>query len=129
MVLLDTHVLLWLLGDSENLSPAAIAALDEQDRCVSIASLWEIAIKKSLADPKRRLYLDMSITDIAEECNRQGIRLIMLSPNDCERVGQLPHLHEDPFDRIIIAQALERNLSLITRDERIWRYDCIGTIW
>ena len=127
--MLDTHVLLWLLGDSENLSPAVRAALDEQDRCVSIASLWEIAIKKSLADPKRRLYLDMSITDIAEECNRQGIRLIMLSPNDCERVGQLPHLHEDPFDRIIIAQALERNLSLITRDERIWRYDCIGTIW
>ena len=52
MVLLDTHTLLWLFGDSENLTARVVEALNNQERFISVASLWEIAIKKGLADPK-----------------------------------------------------------------------------
>ncbi len=55
MVLLDTHALIWLLSDHENLSEKAFHAIDRDDRCVSIASFWEIAIKSSLQDTRRRL--------------------------------------------------------------------------
>ena len=129
MVLLDTHTLLWIFGDNENLSEKAIHALDTQERCVSIASLWEIAIKKNLTDPKRRLYLEMSVLEIADECARQGIEILPITPADCERIGSLPHIHEDPFDRVIMAQALERGVPLVTRDEHIWKYDSIKKIW
>lgn len=129
MVLLDTHTLLWLFGDSENLSARAREAMDSQERCISIASLWEIAIKKSLADPKRRLYLDLSVSRIAEECEREGIQILAITPADCERVEQLPHIHEDPFDRIILSQAMGRGLALVTRDERMWKNAGVETVW
>ena len=129
MVLLDTHTLLWFLGDSEYLSSRAMDALNGSRRFVSVVSLWEIAVKKSLVDPKRRLYIEMSIKDIADECVRQGIEILAISPDDCDRLEHLPHLHEDPFDRLLIAQAMERGLALITKDEKIWRYTGIKTIW
>ena len=121
--------MLWFLGDSEYLSSRAMDALNGSRRFVSVASLWEIAVKKSLVDPKRRLYIEMSIKDIADECVRQGIEILAITPADCDRLERLPHLQEDPFDRLLIAQAMERGLALITKDEKIWRYTDIKTIW
>ena len=129
MVLLDTHTLLWLFGDSENLSARVVEALNTQERFISVASLWEIAIKKGLADPKRKLHIDMSLTELANECDRQGINILNITPADCDRVEHLPHLHEDPFDRLIISQALERKLVLLTKDEKIWQYKNVETVW
>ena len=129
MVLLDTHTLLWALSSPENLSANAMAALDADDRCVSIASLWEIAIKSSLADPKRRLVLETSVLDISEECERQGIELLPITPEDCAKVATLPHHHVDPFDRLIVAQALTRGLAIITRDGNIGQYEGVTAIW
>lgn len=129
MVLLDTHTLIWLLGDHENLSENAIQAFNSDERCVSIASFWEIAIKSSLQDAKRRLVLEASILDIADECRNNDIQILPITPEDCFRVALLPHIHSDPFDRLIVAQALERGIPLITKDERIWKYDQLKKIW
>ena len=61
MVLLDTHTLLWLFGDSENLTARVVEAINTQERFIRVVSLWEIAIKQGLADPKRKLNIKMSI--------------------------------------------------------------------
>ena len=129
MVLLDTHTLLWAFGDDENLSEEAKRALTSNKRCISIASLWEIAIKQSLADERRRLILDTSILEIADECHRQDIEILSITPYDCQCVTTLPHIHEDPFDRLIISQALTRGIAIVTKDTRIWEYEGIRKIW
>lgn len=129
MVLVDTHILLWIFSDSERLTEQAKRALDEQNACVSIASLWEIAIKSSLKREEKRLVLEETIQEIAELCVEQGIDIIPITPDDCERIRTLPHHHEDPFDRIIMAQAIVRGIPLITKDENIWKYDEVKKIW
>lgn len=129
MILIDTHILLWILSDSSRLTKNAMNALNTNDACVSIASLWEMAIKASLKREDKRLELDESIQEIAETCVVQGIDIIPITPDDCQRIRMLPHHHGDPFDRIIMAQAIERDLSLITKDENIWKYDEVKKIW
>ena len=129
MMLLDTHILLWIFSDSERLTDTARNAIDENDVCVSIVSLWEMAIKASLKKEEKRLELENSIQSIAETCEAQGINIIPITPHDCQRVRTLPHHHEDPFDRIIISQAIERDIPLITKDENIWKYEEVKKIW
>lgn len=107
MVLIDTHILLWIFSDSGRLTARARDAIAGNDVCVSIASLWEIAIKASLTREDKRLELKESIQTIAETCEAQGINIVPITPSDCQRVRMLPHHHEDPFDRLIMAQAIE----------------------
>lgn len=129
MVLIDTHILLWILSDSRQITEKARKALDENDACISIASLWEMAIKASLKKAEKRLELEETIQQIADRCVSQGIDILPITPTDCEKIRTLPHHHEDPFDRIIIAQASTRDFPLITKDENIWKYGDIEIIW
>lgn len=129
MVLIDTHILLWILSDSRQITEKARKALDENDACISIASLWEMAIKASLKKAEKRLELEETIQQIADRCVSQGIDILPITPTDCEKIRTLPHHHEDPFDRIIIAQASTRGFPLITKDENIWKYRDIEIIW
>ena len=129
MVLLDTHILLWILSDSKKLSGEAKHVLTANDCCISIVSLWELAIKASLAKDKKRIILPQSIEMIVETCEDQGIEILPIIPEDCARVMTLPHIHEDPFDRIIIAQAMVRGLPLVTKDENIAQYDGVEVVW
>lgn len=129
MVLMDTHILLWAFSDSDRLTDSVRNAIDKNDVCISIASLWEIAIKASLNRTDKRLELEDSIQTIADTCKAQGIDIIPITPDDCQRIRALPHHHEDPFDRIIIAQAIERDIPLITKDENIWKYEEVKKIW
>ena len=129
MVLIDTHILLWIFSDSGRLTARARDAIGGNDVCVSIASLWEIAIKASLKREDKRLELKETIQTIAETCEAQGIDIVPITPGDCQRVRMLPHHHEDPFDRLIIAQAIEMGVPLITKDENIWKYGEVEKIW
>ena len=129
MLLLDTHVLLWILGDSEKLSGRARKVLLMNDCSISIASLWELAIKASLVKAEKRLDLPKPIEQIVDTCNEQGIEILPITPEDCARVMTLPHIHEDPFDRIIVAQAMERGLPLVSKDENIAQYDGVEVVW
>ena len=122
MLLLDTHVLLWIFSDSGKLSETARNAIEENDLCVSIASLWEISIKSSLKKKEKRLNLDKSIAEIADMCEVQGIDILPITMEACERIRRLPHEHEDPFDRMIMAQAILGGMILVTKDENIWKY-------
>ena len=122
--LLDTHTLLWALYDSNKLSDNVKNTLRESDCCVSIASLWEMAIKNSIG----KLELKQSIKDIANVCNKNGIAIIDITPSHCDSIRELPDIHHDPFDRIIIAQAMSNECTIITKDSLIPKYG-VRTIW
>lgn len=129
MLLLDTHVLLWTLDETDKLSLTARRAISQSRCCISIVSLWEMAVKASLVREERRLELDRSILDFAMLCQSYDIEILPVTPLDCEQVTKLANIHADPFDRMIIAQAMTRNIPLVTKDKNIWRYEGIEKIW
>ena len=121
-ILVDTHVLLWALGEPERLAVEARAALENGDNevFVSAVSAWEISIKAALG--KLRVPEDLA----------RGVRSLRFIPIDITfedglAVRQLPEIHRDPFDRMLIAQCLERDLVLMTNDERIQQYTVATT--
>ena len=122
-LLLDTHVALWAITDHPRL-PASIRALIADPAntiVVSAASLWEIAIKHGLA---RGGPNDMPLSgDQALSFFRQaGYQLLAIAPEHVIAVEQLPAHHTDPFDRLLVAQALSEPLRLVSHDPAIARY-------
>lgn len=123
--LLDTNVLLFMLGAPDDLSEKAKGIILTEDRLfVSVASLWEIAIKQSLG----KLSISLSIPDLAEQCRLRDIRLIPISEEVLERIKSLPFLHKDPFDRLLIALAQTENMTIVTKDDTIPKYS-VQTVW
>jgi len=125
--LLDTHALLWLLTDDPRLSVAAKEAYLAPDVSVSLslASVWEIAIKVSLGKLEVAEPLE---TLLPRELRENAIQLLPIEMDHCLKVARLPFHHRDPFDRLIAAQSLHERRALISRDpafdaygvERIW---------
>lgn len=116
-LLLDTHALLWWLSDDPSLSRKARAAIGKgtSDVFVSAVSVWEIAIKRSigkLATPD----------DLLEQIERHRFESLPITPADAWTAGSLPAHHNDPFDRLLVAQALSADLTIVTRDRRLGRY-------
>lgn len=125
MYLLDTHTLLWFLRDSPQLSKKALGIITTENKVyVSIASLWEIAIKKSIG----KLEFEHSIEKIAELCHEKDILILQIQPKYFDKIIKLPNIHNDPFDRLIISQAIIENLVIITKDTIIPKYS-VKTIW
>lgn len=126
MYLLDTNALLYFLYDSTKLSKKAsdIIYRNNEKIHVSIASFWEIAIKSSIG----KLVIKSSISKIAETCEKEQFEILSIKPLHLDNIRQLPRIHGDPFDRLIISQAMTENLVIITKDETIPQYD-IKTIW
>lgn len=125
MILLDTCALIWSLFESDRLSAKASQALCDNDRAVSIASLWEMSIKISLG----KLHLSRTITEIAALCESTGIEILPITPEDCESIQALPPVHKDPFDRIILAQSIRYAAPIVTDDDKIRQYASAVTIW
>ena len=117
-ILLDTHILLWWMADDRRLPrPARLAIEDPANRIfVSIASLWETAIKFSL----KRVVADPEA--LREAAERDGFSLLPIEARHCSAVARLPHHHSDPFDRLLVAQALVEPMRLLTRDPQLARY-------
>ncbi len=126
-VLLDTHLALWLLNNDRRISKdlRAMALDPANELCVSAVSIWEIAIKHAL---NRGLPDDMPIgADKALRAFREaGFTLIDIQPEHAAAVAALPTIHGDPFDRLLVAQALTDELTLWTRDSKVAAY--AGTI-
>ncbi len=125
--LLDTHAFLWWTLDDPRLSSRARAVMGdmESDLLLSAASVWEIAIKAGLG----KLALQSSITRVTiEEPDRNGIQSLPISREHACRTGELPPLHRDPFDRILVAQAQLEDLVLVTCDAAIAAYE-VRTLW
>ncbi len=125
MYLIDTCALLWFLDDNPKLSEKAKNIIGtSNDLYLSIASLWEIAIKKAI----NKLDIEESITDLEQICIRYRITILPIKIPYLEKIQLLPSIHNDPFDRLIIATALEENLLLITHDSNIRKYD-LPLLW
>jgi PIN domain nuclease of toxin-antitoxin system len=113
-VLVDTHVLLWYLQADPNLSTLAINAIENKDNdvFVSIASLWEIAIKLGL----NKLEIQRPFENLEIDLQRLDIKILPIAFLDVQIYRDLPLHHRDPFDRILIAQSIGNSLVIITRD-------------
>nr|WP_269811360.1 type II toxin-antitoxin system VapC family toxin [Kineosporia rhizophila] len=116
--MLDTHILLWWLTDNERLPAAMRKVIAEPDRevFVSAASAWEMSIKSALGK------LDMP-EGLREELDDEGITELAVTVEDGLAAGALPRHHDDPFDRMLIAQAARRDLLLLTADKRFSDYE------
>jgi PIN domain nuclease of toxin-antitoxin system len=125
--LLDTHVLIWYLEDNKQLTSNVVEVLEDvsQDLRISTASLWEMSIKIGL----KKLNLTVSFQDLQGILEKLSIKMLPISFEDMAYYVTIPLHHRDPFDRILVAQAANHSLTLISRDdafdaypiERIWR--------
>ncbi len=117
-LLLDTHVLLWWLDDDPTLSKAARQVISDGHNTafVSVAALWEIRIKEALG----KLNLP---DDFEQVLQREPFLVLDVKARHVHALRQLPMLHRDPFDRLLITQAQTERLTLVTRDSAILRYD------
>jgi PIN domain nuclease of toxin-antitoxin system len=124
--ILDTNALIFYLYNPEQLSKAALNIVSNANNrlCVSIASLWEIAIKSSIG----KLEIKNSIEEIVGICFKNKIELLAINPPHLDQIANLPPVHGDPFDRLIISQALVENLAIVTRDSIIPKYD-VRIVW
>ena len=126
-LLLDTHSFLWFIAGSSKLSRRARLAIEnpETELYLSIASLWEMAIKISLG----KLHLGEPFGELVPaQLSQNGISLLQISVEHTAGVIQLPFHHRDPFDRLIIAQAQSENLPIISTDSVFDAYD-IERVW
>ncbi len=126
-LILDTHTLLWYVADDPKLSRRVADLLEDtgNEAFVSVASLIEISIKVSTG----KLSVGSLITRfVAEKVEAIGIEVLPITPSHLDILSNLPFHHRDPFDRLIIAQCLSENVSLLSRDdvldgygvERLW---------
>jgi len=116
-LLLDTHIYLWSLNDDKKLSTAARALiLDATEVYVSSISIWEASIKAKLGK------LDVDINALTTAITESGFLELPLNVRHVNEVHQLPNFHKDPFDRILIAQAISEPLRFLTADEKLKEY-------
>ena len=122
--LLDTHVLLWWRADDSRLPhrwDPIFGNTEDHDITFSIVSLWEIAIKRALGT----LELAVPMADFSRQLQEgHGFRQINIEPEELDRLQTLPSHHRDPFDRLLIAQALETGAIAITNDRHWKKYRC-----
>ena len=116
-VLLDTHVVLWWLAD-EPLSDDARRVIEEptNDVMVSAATVWDLSIKQALGK------VDMP-DDLVDQLRAQSFGILPIDERHATLAGRLPRHHDDPFDRMLVAQALVDTLLLVTRDQAMTAYD------
>lgn len=119
-ILLDTHVLLWVLGDRSRLDHSTLSAIESERNEVlfSAASIWEIAIKAALG----KADFGVRPLDIAETALAAGFDELPICAAVTCRVTSLPLLHRDPFDRLLVAQAIEEPAILYTADPQLSAY-------
>ena len=117
-LLLDTHALLWWLTDDSKLSATARAAISDPEAVIHVSaiSVWEISIKRAIG----------KLTfpgDPAEKVESEEFAALPITFADATTAGALPRHHQDPFDRMLIAQAMSSGLQLVTRDPIFSLYD------
>ena len=123
-VLMDTHTLLWALSDSELLSGEARRLLSDSEVAASVASLWELLLKKGkpgalVADP---------LPWWEKVVLRSGIRVLGIRQSHVIALGQLGDFHQDPFDRILVAQTMVEGALLVSKDSELAVYG-VNVVW
>lgn len=125
-VLLDTHAFLWWSGEPERLSQTACSFLENKENLMllSFASVWEIQIKVQPG----KLRLSKSLASILEVQQQNGIGFLRIELAHILRLEQLPLYHKDPFDRLLVAQAMAEDIPILSKDALIAQYG-VRTIW
>lgn len=126
-ILLDTHVFLWFIAGDSRLGVHARQLIEEpgNERYLSMASVWEITIKSSLG---RLTVPTPPSTLIREHVWANAIDLLAITPEHCDILHTLPYHHKDPFDRLLIAQAMQEGMLLVTKDQAFAAYN-IQVTW
>ena len=122
--IIDTHILLWMLSEPEKLSATAKRILQEDELYISMASLWEIAIKQS----NGKLVLPFSPEELYAICIERDIKIKQILPVHLGKLKDLPKIHNDPFDRLIICQSIAESIPILTHDGKIPLYP-VKTEW
>jgi PIN domain nuclease of toxin-antitoxin system len=125
-LLLDTHALIWLLEGDLRLSQTARSAIEDPQNTnfISIATFWEIAIKTSLG----KLETKTPLSNLKHMTLDNGIEILPITIEHTLIVSDLAFHHRDPFDRLLIAQAIHEKMSVLSRDEHFKQY-AIHIIW
>lgn len=119
-LLLDTHIFISLINEDHNLDQSTINSIidSKNEKFISIASLWEIIIKLNIG----KLIITRNLEEMYEIISNFGISVLNIQKQHLDKYLDLPLIHRDPFDRLIIAQALADKLTLITDDQYIRSY-------
>jgi len=123
-VLADTHAFVWALSDPALLSAPARQVLAESEVAVSVASLWELVLKSG----KKGALLQDPLPWWEKYVSQARIPTLAIRTSHLVALGRLPELHKDPFDRILVAQAMVERMPLVTKDDRLHQYG-VTTIW
>lgn len=126
-LLLDTHTFLWFIGGNINLSNTAKNAIENANnqRFLSIATIWEICIKVSIG----KLKVGLAFTELVErEVYGNAIEILKILPEHLDELVKLPFHHKDPFDRLMIAQSLVEEMTLVSKDVTFQSYP-IKLLW
>ena len=121
--LLDTHTILWFLN-GERLTANVKEKIQSHPNYISVVSLWEVAIKMNIG----KYTFEGGFTTFLKLIKDNGFDLLPIKDNYMECLFDLPLIHRDPFDRLIVATALVEGMTLITADENIQKYD-ISWAW
>lgn len=126
-LLLDTHAFLWWVDDAPQLSERARAAIAQPDQTcfISLASCWEIAIKTSLGKLTPASSLERFV---AQQMAINGFQPLAITLAHLGRVAALPFHHRDPFDRLLAAQAIDQELTMVSADAVFEKYG-VGRVW
>jgi PIN domain nuclease of toxin-antitoxin system len=122
-LLVDTHTALWFLAGSRRLSATARGLIEDQtiERWISAAAVWEVAIKRSTGKLN-------APADFHERMRNQGVRGLSVTDAHAAAVGELPMHHRDPFDRLMVAQAIAEGMAILSVDEILRAYD-VPVLW
>jgi PIN domain nuclease of toxin-antitoxin system len=125
--LLDTHSFLWFLEGNKSLSEKAKEEISNPKNkiYISIASIWEIAIKITLG----KLRLDIDLEDLKNEIIKNEIDILPLDFEHIIELSKLEHLHKDPFDRILLSQAKSEKFTLVSKDINFKLYKKVKICW
>jgi PIN domain nuclease of toxin-antitoxin system len=125
-ILLDSHTLIWSIYTPKLIPKKSLSLIEstENKSMVSIASLWEIAVKYSL----QRLELSKGLESFFNSVSEAELEILPISTSHILGIASLPFYHKDPFDRIIITQAIAENLTIISKDRQFKNYG-VTVIW
>lgn len=125
-LLVDTHALIWFITNDRSLPKKTKTIIEDSDNScvVSVASLWEMGIKYSLG----RIELKSDLENIFRIIEKSGFGLLPITPEHILASTKLGLHHKDPFDRIIIAQAITEKLTIISKDKQ-FKYYPVKVIW
>ena len=124
--LLDTHAFLWHFDGSDKLSETAVSVIENADiqKHISIASIWEFAIKYSTG----KIGFEGGISRLWEIITRSGFAILPIKQSHLAGIIDLPFIHRDPFDRLFVAIAKAEGMTILTADENIHKYD-VPSVW